>query len=455
MLRPSSTGTTWRAMAEGATVSRDRRQAFDRREFLRRSGRAGLLLPAAPALLAACARPGTTVDPGAVGTGGLDLGGPYPIATPEHPVTWTIFEDNPPIADGLRPEQGATLEIFIWDAYLWKKVVQDFCAAYDCDYRITTFTNMDEALAKVRTGELRFDVFFPTTDTFGKLISSKLLQPLNRSYLPNLDTNVWPVYGSPYYDGESRYSVPYVVYSTGIGYRRDAIPDATFADLANPYDILWDPTHAGRVGVYDSYRDTMGEVLLRRGITDVNTGRAEDLQLVEDDLLALTDAVGARTSTNGAFELLPQNQFDLHTAWSGDMIASWFYVDPSSSYEDLGYWFPQDRRGLVGSDAITIPANAEHPVLAHRFLNHLLEPGAALKNFSWTGYQPPQNDADPDSLTTTISPQGEPYVFPWMEAAIVRPEDFDLGVGVQLTELTPEVDDRWHDVWQRFQLGVS
>ena len=42
----------------------------------------------------------------------------------------------------------------------------------------------------------------------------------------------------------------------------------------------------------------------------------------------------------------------------------------------------------------------------------------AMLNFSWNGYQPPQNTADPDTLTTTVSYEGEPYVFPWLSDAV-------------------------------------
>ena len=120
--------------------------------------------------------------------------------------------------------EGATLQIYNWDQYIWKKQVEKFCEKYDCDYKITTFQNMDEALTKMRQGRSTSDVFFPTTDTFGKLVYAKLLQPLNHSYLTHLEENVWPQLQSPYYDQGSRYSVPYVVYTTGIAYARDVSP---------------------------------------------------------------------------------------------------------------------------------------------------------------------------------------------------------------------------------------
>lgn len=426
---------------------------MDRREFLRRSALTAAVVPSAAAILAACSKPGTVSTSGAVGTGGLNLGGPYPIAAPDAPVTWDLLDENPMIADGLQPESGATLEIYNWDAYLWKKVVQDFCAKYDCDFRITTFTNMDEALAKMRTGELRYDVFFPTTDVLGKLVSTQLLQPLNHSYLPHLQSDVWPVYRSPYYDVEARYSVPYIVYTAGIAYRRDVVGDDAIRGLANPYDILADARYRGRVGVLDSYRDTIGEMLLRNGITDVNTESDADLALAERDLLALVDAVDVRTTINGSYQGLPQGEFDLHVSWSGDAVAAPFYLGGGVTAEDLGYWFPSDRKGLVASDTITVPRNAEHPVLAHLFLDHMLGYEAAMKNFAWTGYQPPQNDADPDRLTSDLSVWGTPYVLPGATDAVVRPEDFE--VGYQQRELTPAVDELWHDVWQRFQVGAA
>jgi spermidine/putrescine transport system substrate-binding protein len=436
---------------------RERRSGsgLSRREFLMRSLGAAVALPSASAILAACSKPGEgdTGSAGTVGTGGVDLGGPYPIPTADNPVTWTIYDDVPPIADGLKVEEGATLQIYNWDQYIWKKQVEKFCEKHGADYKITTFQNMDEALTKIRTGELKFDIFFPTSDTFGKLISSKLLQPLNHSYLPHLEENVWPQLVNPYYDQGSRYSVPYAVYTTGIAYRRNVVSDDAIYGMSNPYDILWDPAHKGRSGVYDSYRDTMSMSLLHLGNEDVNTDKQEDIDAVEADLLDLIDTVDVRYSINGAYKLLPENQYDVHLSWSGDIAAGWFYVSKDTEYEDLGYWFPEDRRGMIGNDTMAIPTNAEHPVLAHEFLNFMLSFPAAMDNFAWVGYQPPQNEAQPSTLTTTKSVWGEPYIFPWMEAAVVRKEDFERGL--PQWELTPDVDDMWHDAWQNFRAGAK
>lgn len=433
---------------------------ISRREFLQRSAGAAVAVPSLAAILAACTKPGaSTQNAGKVGTGGIP-GPVYPLARQSKPVTWNIFDDNQPIKDNLPIEKGATLKIYNWTAYLWTKVLDDFAnkySQYDVKWEYTKFNNLDNAVAKMNSGQLKFDIFFPTIDYIGKLVAAKLIQPLNKSYVPNLAANVWPQFQSPFYDVNAQYTVPYTVYTTGIAYRRDAVSDDTIYGMSNPYDILWDPKYTGRVGIYDSYRDALGMALLRNGITDVNTESATDIAAAGDALVAMIAAVNVRDEINGAYKLLPEGQFDLHESWSGDIAAGWAYTPKytQAEWNALGYWYPKDRKGMVGNDLMVIPSNAEHPVLAHLFLDFMLDPTYAMENFSWVGYQPPQNSADPSTLTTTSSGYaqhyGVPYILPTLESAVVRPEDFN--VGYEQLELSPDTDKLWHDAWQKFKAG--
>ena len=431
------------------------RERFTRRDFLRRGAGTAVALPSMAAILAACTKPGS--EPAQE----VNL----LVPRPDSPVTLPMRGD--PIPDDTPIEDGAELLIYNWDAYMYKAVLRRFVEEYadhDISFRaVTTFNNMDEAVAKMQTGQIEADVFFPTIDVVPRLAVAGLLQPLNHDLVPNLEANVWPVYQNPYYDQQWRYTVPYVVYNTGIAYRRDVVSDVEIRSMDNPYDILWDPAHRDRVGVYNSYRDTIQTALLRNGIEDINTGKRSDLDVAREDLLTMIDLVNPRDSTNGAYKLLPRGDFDVHIAWSGDIVAGWGYVNEFTreEYEKLGYWFPEDRRGNVDNDCIAIPANAPHPRLAHEFINFLLDFTNAMDNFSWTGYQPPMNETDIPSLTSTegmyseVSGWAEPaeYVLPWMPDAVIRKEDFD--VGFRQAPLAPEVDDRWHEVWQQYKAGVD
>lgn len=436
------------AKALREALERKAGRPVSRREFLRASAGAAVALPSLSAILAACSK-----NPRVEGTGG------FQVATREHPVTLPLIGE--PIADNMDPEKGAKLQLYNWDEYVWKRVIDEFCAANNCDYELTTFNNMEEAVSKIQTGELKIDVFFPTYDVLGKLVHAKYLQPLNHTYIPNLEANTWPVFTNPFYDQGWQYSVPYVVYTTGIAYRRDVISDDQIYGISNPYTILWDPTYTGKVGIYDSYRDAISMALLKNGITDVNTEKAADIDVAKADLLKMIDAVNVRTSINGAYARLPNGDYTLHQSWSGDIVAGWGYVPKytEAAYETLGYWFPEDRKGTADNDLMAIPASAEHPVLAHMFLNWMLDYQNAMDNFSWVGYQPPQTRTDPASLTKTeglysqISKWAPPamYVAPWMPNAVVLESDLDTGYRIH--ELSPAGDTLWQNAWAEFNAG--
>jgi spermidine/putrescine transport system substrate-binding protein len=433
-----------------------RSHPMSRRDFLVRAGGSALAVPSLAAILAACSKPGTgTNQPSAA----------FDIARPDNPVTLPM--NGEPIATDMPIEEGATLQILNWSVYMWKYVLNQFIEQYaDNGIKfegVSTFNNMDEGVQKLQSGKIKADVFFPTIDVLGKLVAADLLQPLNHDLIPALQQDNWAVFQDPYYDQGWRYSVPYTIYTTGIGYRRDVIPDDVIHGMDNPWSILWDPAYKGQVGVYPSYRDVMAIALMKNGITDLNTGNEADLETVRTDLLAMTDAVDPLVAYDAAYNKLPKGKFSVVTAWSGDVVAGWGYDPPytQAAYENLGYWFPADRKGPIDNDLIAIPKNAEHPRLAHEFINFWISFRHAMDNFSWNGYQPPQTEANVDALTTTEGLYSKasnwaaptPYVGPWMPDAAVRETDFPIGY--REGPLPPDVDDHWHDVWSEFLAGVG
>ena len=164
-----------------------------------------------------------------------------PIASPTNPVKWPINPGNEPIASGLEPEANATLRIYNYADYLDKAVIKDFEKEY-ADYGVTveysTFNDYPEALTKIRSGSVPYDVTFISPYYMGRLVYGNLIRPLNHSYIDNIG-DVWQEFQNPWYDQEWQYSVPYVIYTTGIGWRADLIPEDIGA-RPNPYDVFWD-----------------------------------------------------------------------------------------------------------------------------------------------------------------------------------------------------------------------
>jgi spermidine/putrescine transport system substrate-binding protein len=100
----------------------------------------------------------------------------------------------------------------------------------------------------------------------------------------------------------------------------------------------------------------------------------------------------------------------------------------------------------VANDCIGVVRRARNPALAHLFIDHLLDSDVATRNFGWNGYQPPQTRLAPSRLVA------DGYVPRELKNTITRRSSFNSGF-MQL-ELSPEVDDRWHRVWNEFENRV-
>ncbi len=427
--------------------------SVSRRQFLRWSG--GTTLTAA--ILAACAgREEAVVAPGAPeeepgevmgGTGEVLVG------TPENPVEHPILEDNPPIESGLEPEAGP-LAVYNWADYIWPRVLKDFAAEYGVDFELTTFYNLEEGVRKLRAGEFNVDIFFPTAENIPKLIAGGLFQPLNHDYLPNLN-NMWPDMASPYYDLNAHYTVPYTVYTTGIGWRTDIV-DTDIEALDNPWDAFWDEAHRDVTGMYDDHRETIGIGLYRNGIMDINTGDPANVEKAKNSLIEAIGLVNTKFSIDGAYIQLPEGKMGLHHAWNGDLAAAPFYgprPDPDTGFSRaatpyLRYLWPPKAKfngGYISNDAMGIPRTSKNPVLAHHFLNFLLSEKSSLKNFSWVLYQPPLNTLDPGALVS------DGYIPETLTSTVIQKEDFALGQ--RPVQLLPEHESTWLQAWSEVLAG--
>ena len=369
-------------------------------------------------------------------------GGAEKIPSPDNPITWELSKANPAIESGLRPEPGSTLRIYNYSDYLSPRMLKDFEKKYDVDIRLSTFNDADEALTKIASKKLKFDLYFPSYDSLGRLVQADLLRPLNHDYLPNT-TNLWPGFRDPWYDRGSRYTVPYTIYSTGIGWRTDMVPEDIGA-LDNPYDSLWDTAYKGNMAVLDDWHTAMAMVLLRNGQMNINSTDPDDIAMVRTQLLELRDTMKPKV-TIGMYTELPAGQYGLAQMWSGDAINTQYYLPEGKSVDLMRYWYPEDGKGEVDNDLVVCLAQGKNPVAAHFFINDLMDEKIAETNFGYTGYQPPLTAFTPETLVK------KGYVPENLARAVVTEQDFETGV--PLLQLPAAADAAYHQIWQEFKAG--
>jgi spermidine/putrescine transport system substrate-binding protein len=400
-----------------------RRPELSRRQALQRGFAAALLAGGGATVLDACAS--YLVGPNNI-----------PLPRPNHPVMWPVA-GNAAIASNLKPETGATLQVYNWVAYINQAVVNSFAKKYNCKVEVTTFNTMNEALAKLRSG-LKFDVLMGATiDVLGDLIESKLVQPLNHSYISNIH-QAWPDFQNPYYDQGWRYTVPYTIYTTGIAWRKDKVPENPYT-MRNPWrEMFFQPKYKGKIAILDDYREGISLGLMMNGIYNLNTTNKDQISLSRQTLQQLAAAVDVQIDNNDYSEV-PDGQTWIHHAWSGDMAAAPEYMPKGVPVDVVGYWFPRDGKGPIANDTNTVLRSASNPVLAHLFLNYLLDEPVAVENISWNGYMQPLNAITPELLVK------EQILPPSLMSTAVLPTDFRRGVGE--LQLPVDADALWQQAW--------
>ena len=378
------------------------------------------------------------------GPGGL------PLPRTDNSVTWAITDDNPPIDDG-RANEAGPLTVYNYPDYIYPALVQKFERQTGTKVQIATYNSSDEAISKLASEAVTFDLIIGLSGTnIVNLIAQQLLKPLTHSYLPNLQRNVWPELRDPIYDRGSRYTVPYVVWSDGIGWRNDKLREDVGA-MDVPWDIFWEAgPYRGKVGLLDDKRDGLSMPLqrdaMRRGVrSDLNT---EDPVLVAkagSDLEQLTDICNIKVTITD-YQTLPEGKTWLHHSWSGDLLSAAFYYLPRNvPAEVLSFWMPE-QNGVVQNDFFCLGRRARNPALAHRFIDFMLDEGNAFENFTQqNGFTPPLNAIDAETLIKRgLIPKT-------LTAAVNRPDQ--LQSNQALLQLSVAGERVWDQAWSKFKAG--
>jgi spermidine/putrescine transport system substrate-binding protein len=376
-----------------------------------------------------------------------DTVGGIPLARPDKPVT--LPTSQKPIESGMKPESGGTFYIFNYDEYVDPKLMEAFGNKYGVKVVLNAFGDIDEAITKLASGTVEADVTELTNNRIAQAVAGKLLQPINHDYIPNLKANVWPSLQSPYYDQGAQYTVPYTVYSTGIGWRSDLVSE-DIAAMANPWSFFWEQAqkYKGYVGILSDSREAMVLPMLYRAKYDVNTEDPAVYEAALSDLMALIPICNPKITSTG-YQTLPDGNSYLHHIWSGQMLAAAMYNAPQGfDTHKLKYWVAPKGKVPVQNDVWAVTAQAKKPVLAHLWLDFLLDNDNAYHNFvDYNGYQPPITSITADRLVT------EKLIPDTLRTALLSADDFGPGT-LQEGQLTPTGQKLVQEAYAKFSSGA-
>jgi spermidine/putrescine transport system substrate-binding protein len=270
------------------------------------------------------------------------------------------------------------LNVYTWADYIKPEVVQRFEQAEKCRVVIDTFDSNEAMYAKLKAGASGYDIITPSSYMVNIMAGQDLLQPLDRTRLPNL-TNVDPEYLAIALDKDMKWSAPYMLTNSGVAYLKSKVENV------EPTWAVFDRADLkGRMTMLNDMRETVGAALKFLGYS-LNT--TDDAQLAEARDVVIRWKHNLAKFENEQYKSgIASGEFLLVHGYNGDIL--------QAQAENPDIVFVAPREGIsVACDDLVIPKDATQVELAHKFINFLHDPEVAAENSVFITYLCPNRAA--------------------------------------------------------------
>lgn len=271
------------------------------------------------------------------------------------------------------------LNIYSWGDYDDPLLLREFNDTYDVLVQADAFGSNEEMIAKIAAsrGTSGYDLVVPTGLMIPQMVDNNLLQPLDHSLIPNMDT-MDPDFMDLYYDPGNVYSVPKAWGTTGFVYDR-TVHTGTYTSWQDFLDLATGEA-SGRTALLEDPWEVSSIALGAMGV-DMNTDDEADLarvrEIVVDEL-----APHVRAYVGNAATAMGQGAFSLMQGFNGDARQG---ILDSSDPDRWQFVFPTPTANLW-TDNWCLAAAAPHPDAAHEFINWIIAPDQAEVNCDYIGY---------------------------------------------------------------------
>ncbi|MCH4208267.1 MAG: ABC transporter substrate-binding protein [Solobacterium sp.] len=263
--------------------------------------------------------------------------------------------------------------------YIGEDVLNNFEKLYTAKVNYDTFESNEIMYTKLLGGSA-YDVIVPSDYMIERMISEDMLQPLDKSAIPNLDQlDPAVVEVQKGYDPDLTYAAPYFHGSVGIVYNTQTVDKNTIE--SEGWDILHDSTYKGQVYMYDSQRDAFMVAFKALGFS-MNTDNDDEIQQAYQWLLDMNDAVEPAYVTDEVIDSMVNGDKSIAVMYSGDAA----YVISENS--DMAYIEPYQGTN-IWQDSMVIPKNAKCSGLANAYINYIEGYDASYDNSETVGYTSP------------------------------------------------------------------
>jgi len=339
-----------------------------------------------------------------------------------------------------------TLNVYNWGEYIGEETIANFEKEFNIKVTYDNYDSVETADAKLLAGSSGYDVVSHSGSSIARLIPAGILQPFDKSKLPNLKHMREEVMGQlgADWDPGNQYVIPYMWGTHGVTYNealvKETYPDAPIGSM----DLIFDPAHMEKlagcgVSFLDSPTDVIPMALAHLGL-DPSSTNPDDYKKVGEMLAAVRPFI--KTFDNYAYQRMPEKEFCVAVTWGPDGLLAMSGAAEANTGVVLDFQLPQgERTAQFWVDGWVIPKDAKNVENAHLFLDYMMRPevGAADTNFIW--YATANKDSIPliDEEVTS-----SPAAFPPAESVA---QMYTLNV------IPPKIERVRTRVWTNFKAG--
>jgi spermidine/putrescine transport system substrate-binding protein len=401
---------------DGSTIDLERElvrymieRRITRRELLERIGKVGAAAALAP-VIAACTGGGASASPSSAATAAASA-----AASAAKSPSVAASVDPTPV-----PSPEAELFVYNWTDYIGEDTIPSFEDKYGIKVTYDFFANTEEAYAKLGSDGGGYDLSFPISVDIPAFVAKGALLPLDKTLLKNVG-NLGAEWADPGYDPGNTHSVPYMWWTTGVGYDSTKVTDSPTSSKA-----LWDPKYSGHISMLDDYQEAFAMALIQLGYSANTTDTTQ-----MDEALALLERQKplVRVYSTDTIGTLSSGDVWLGQIWGADTYAI------QGENENVLFYLPEEG-AVRGSDTMAIFSGAQHPIAAHLFIDHMLDAQISAANTNYIFYMGP-NAAAKEFISPDIL--GDPAL---------NPEQAILDKLEELLDLGQDVRDEYLSRWQ-------
>lgn len=333
-----------------------------------------------------------------------------------------------------------------WAAYIDPSVPKAFTDKTGVMVNQSFYDGSSMLQAKLMAGSSGYDLVVPALVDMQDEIKFDLLQPLDKTQIPNLKYRNQGLYRiTSRIDKGNRYGVIYQYGTTGIAYNPKLVKAALGSlpiDTQN-WDMILNPKYLKRfencgVALLDSPTQVYGIVLHYLGLNP-NSHNPQDYEKATQYLMKIRPYITYFSNFKYQQDLAAGN-ICIAMGYSGDVLEAKTWAKQAGDNINIEYMMP--KSGVpIWFDMLAIPKGAPNLKNAYRFINYLMSPKVIAKVSNFL--------VQPNAISAS-----KPYLIKILASSDATPSKETVKQAFLIYNITPELKPLLSRLWFKVKYGA-